>query len=409
MDFKRNIEKYVELILKVGLNIQKGDGIFVLVNEHSIGMVREVTKQAYKMGAKDVVYDFSDDEMTLARYAYGDESIFKEMPKFKIDYMEAAYKNNYHRLAIVADNPELLKNADAKKVSEWNKTRAIASKPIMKYTMENHVKWCVAAHPTPAWAKSVFPELPEEQALTKLWEKVFDSTRVSMDDPVAAWKEHDAALKKHQNFLNEMAFEKLLYKGPGTDLEVYLTEGHRWVGGSGKSTRGDVFMANIPTEEVFSMPHAFKVNGTLKATKPLAARGRIINDFHFTFKDGKVVDFDAKEGKDVLQSLLDSDEGARRLGEVALVADDSPISNTGVLFKNTLFDENASCHFAIGNAYSENIKGGAEFSDEDKKKIGMNNSIIHVDFMVGGPELSVIGVKKDGTQVQILKNGNWAI
>ena len=168
-------------------------------------------------------------------------------------------------------------------------------------------------------------------------------------------------------------------------------------------------MANIPTEEVFSMPHAFKVNGTLKATKPLAARGRIIDNFHFTFKDGKIVDFDAKEGKDVLQSLLDSDEGSSRLGEVALVADDSPISNTGILFKNTLFDENASCHFAIGNAYSENIKGGENFTDEEKKKIGMNNSIIHVDFMVGGPELSVIGVKKDGTQVHLLKDGNWAI
>lgn len=279
----------------------------------------------------------------------------------------------------------------------------------MKYTMENRVKWTVAAHPTPAWAKTVFPDLSEDEALKKLWEKVFDATRVSMPEPVKAWQEHDAALKKHQNFLNEMQFEKLLYKGPGTDLEVYLVEGHLWVGGSGKCERGETFMANIPTEEVFSMPHAFKVNGTVKATKPLAARGKIIDGFYFTFKDGKVIDFDAKEGKETLQALLDSDEGARRLGEVALVADNSPISNTGILFKNTLFDENASCHFAIGNAYSENIKNGAFLSDEEAKKSGMNNSIIHVDFMVGGPELSVIGVKKDGSKIELLKNGNWAI
>ncbi|WP_029410510.1 aminopeptidase [Treponema pedis] len=409
MDFKKNIEKYAELILKVGLNIQKNDGIYILVNEHSIGMVREITKQAYKLGAKDIIYDFSDDDMILSRYNYGNESIFNEMPKFKIDYLEAAYKNNYHRIALVADNPELLKDVDSKKVAAWNKTRALASKPIMKYTMENRVKWTVAAHPTPAWAKTVFPDLSEDEALKKLWEKVFDATRVSMPEPVKAWQEHDAALKKHQNFLNEMQFEKLLYKGPGTDLEVYLVEGHLWVGGSGKCERGETFMANIPTEEVFSMPHAFKVNGTVKATKPLAARGKIIDGFYFTFKDGKVTDFDAKEGKETLQALLDSDEGARRLGEVALVADNSPISNTGILFKNTLFDENASCHFAIGNAYSENIKNGAFLSDEEAKKSGMNNSIIHVDFMVGGPELSVIGVKKDGSKIELLKNGNWVI
>lgn len=409
MDLKKSIEKYTELILKVGLNLQKDDGLLVLVNEHSIGMVREITKQAYQMGAKDIIYNFSDDDMTLSRYKYGDEAVFKTMPAFKIDYTEAAYKNNYHRLSLVADNPELLKEADSKRVSEWNKTQAAASKPIMRYTMENRVKWTVAAHPTPAWARSVFPDLPENEAVQKLWEKIFEAVRVTAADPVKAWKEHDAQLKKHQHFLNDMNFEKLVYKGQGTDLEVFLTEGHQWVGGSGKSEKGEVFMANIPTEEVFSMPHAFKVNGTLKATKPLAARGRIIDGFHFMFKDGKVTDFDAAEGKEILQSLLDSDEGSRRLGEVALVADNSPISNTGILFKNTLFDENASCHFALGNAYSENIKNGAALNEAERKKAGMNNSIIHVDFMVGGPELSVTGVKKDGSRVSLLEKGNWVI
>lgn len=409
MDIKKNIEKYVELILKVGLNLQKDDGIIVLVNENSLPMVREITKQAYKMGAKNIIYDFSDDDMTLSRYNYGADEIFKICPQFEIDRLEAAYKDNYHRLALVADNPELLKNVDSSKVSAWQKTRAFAMKHVMKYTMENRVKWVVAAHPTPEWAVSVFPDLPAEKAVEKLWEKIFDACRVTMPDPVAAWREHDASLKRHQNFLNEMSFEKLLYKAPGTDLEVYLTEGHKWIGGSGKSEKGEVFMANIPTEEVFTMPHAYKVNGTLKATRPLSSMGKIIEGFRFVFKDGKVVEYDAEKGKDVLECLLTSDEGASRLGEAALVADNSPISNTGTLFKNTLFDENASCHFAIGNAYSENIKNGAALSEDEKKKIGMNSSVIHVDFMVGGPELSVIGVKKDGTQIELLKNGNWVI
>lgn len=409
MEIEKNIEKYVELILKVGLNLQKGDGIIVLVNVHSLPMVREITRQAYRMGAKNIIYDFSDDDMVLSRYNYGASEIFNIYPQFEADRLEAAYKDGYHRLALVADNPELLKNTDSARVSAWQKTRALAMKKVMKYTMENKVKWVVAAHPTPEWAASVFPQLSAGEAVERLWEKIFNACRVNLPDPIAAWREHDDCLKKHQKFLNEMKFERLLYKAPGTDLEVYLTEGHKWVGGSGKTEKGETFMANIPTEEVFTMPHAYKVNGTLKATRPLSSMGKIIEDFRFEFKDGKVTGYDAAKGKEVLECLLKSDEGASRLGEVALVADDSPISNTGTLFKNTLFDENASCHFAIGNAYSENIEGGAAFSEEQKLKAGMNSSIIHVDFMVGGPELSVTGVNKDGRKTEILKNGNWVI
>ncbi|CEM62408.1 aminopeptidase [Treponema phagedenis] len=406
---KTNIEKYVELILKVGLNIQKGDNLLVLVSEHTLGMVREVTRQAYKLGARDVIYDFSDDEMTLARYNFASDEAFKQLPQFKVEFLREAYKANYHRLALIAPNPELLKTVDPRKVSQWQLVYATAMKPVMKYTMENHVKWTVAAHPSPAWALSVFPELGEEAAIEKLWQKIFEATRVTCDDPIKAWQEHNEQLKRHQKFLTEMNFEKLLYRAPGTELEVYLTEGHRWMGGSAQTLSGVEFTPNIPTEEVFSMPHAYKVNGTLKSTKPLAVRGQIVDGFHFTFKDGKVIDFDAAQGKDVLRDLLNTDEGARRLGEVALVGDNSPISNTKILFKNTLFDENASCHFAIGNAYSENIADGANLSDERKKEVGMNNSVIHVDFMVGGPELSVIGVKKDGTEIPILQKGNWVI
>ncbi len=267
----------------------------------------------------------------------------------------------------------------------------------------------VAMVPSRAWAKSVFPDLPEEEALEKLWKSVFDATRVNTEDPVQAWKDHDSSLKKYQNLLTEAAFEKLIYKGPGTDLEVTLVKDHVWIGGSGVSTKGEVFMANIPTEEIFTMPHAYKVNGRLASTMPLSTQGRLIEDFWFEFEDGKVVNFDAGNGKEILEDMLKIDDGASRLGEVALVSDDSPISNTGILFKNTLFDENASCHFALGSAYSENLPGSTELSEEEKKEAGMNDSLIHVDFMVGGPELQVTGVKHDGTQVPILKDGNWAL
>jgi len=409
MDLQKGIEKYVELILKVGLQLKQGDKLLVLVSEDTLPMVREVTKQAYQLGVTDVIYDFSDDAMTLARFQYGDETALSYLPQFKMDFLEQAYKHDYHRLALVAPNPELLKSIDAKKIAQWQAIYAKAYQPVMRYVMENRVKWNVAAYPSKAWAHVVFPDLREEEAVAKLWETLFAVTRVNTADPVAAWEQHIASLKKHQTILNDMQFEKLLYTAPGTDLEVYLPEGHVWMGGTAATTKGDVFLPNIPTEEVFSMPHAYKVNGTLRATKPLAVRGKIVDGFSFTFKDGKIVSFDAKEGKDILEDLIHTDEGACRLGEVALVPDDSPISNTKLLFKNTLFDENASCHFAVGNAYSDNLKGSISLTDEQKQAAGMNSSMIHVDFMVGSTELSVVGVKKDGTRVTVLEKGNWAL
>ncbi len=409
MDLQKGIEKYAELILKVGLRLKQGDKLLVLVSEDTLPMVREVTKQAYQLGVTDVIYDFSDDAMTLARFQYGDETALSYLPQFKMDFLEQAYKHNYHRLALVAPNPELLKSIDSKKIAQWQAMYAKAYQPVMRYVMENRVKWNVAAYPSTAWAKVVFPELREEEAVAKLWETLFAVTRVNTADPVAAWEQHIASLKKHQTILNDMQFEKLLYTAPGTDLEVYLPEGHVWMGGTAATTKGEDFLPNIPTEEVFSMPHAYKVNGTLRATKPLAVRGKIVDGFSFTFKDGKIVSFDAKEGKDILDDLIHTDEGACRLGEVALVPDDSPISNTKLLFKNTLFDENASCHFAVGNAYSDNLKGSISLTDEQKQAAGMNSSMIHVDFMVGSTELSVVGVKKDGTRVPVLEKGNWAL
>lgn len=408
MDLQKNFEKYAELILKKGLNIKKGECFTVSVNEDTLPLVRVIAKQAYKMGVKDIIFLFNDDDLTLSKYLYANDAAFDEFPKFKVEYAENYLKAGYHRLALHTANPELLQSVDPKRLDKWESVFAKANKRVQKYTMNNMVKWVVAAAASPAWAKSLFPDLSVEKAVEKLWENIFAATRVNLDDPIAAWSEHDKNLKKYSKFLNKSQFTKLIYKAPGTDLEVCLVENHIWQGGSGTSKAGATFFANIPTEEIFTMPHAYKVNGVVKATKPLIELGNTIENFSFTLRDGKIVDYTAEKGKDVLKTLLSIDEGASRLGEVALVPHDSPISNTNILFKDTLFDENASCHFAFGAAYPDTVENGEKLSASEKKKIGMNESMTHVDFMVGGPELSVIGIDKNGKEVQILKNGNWA-
>ena len=409
MHLQENLKKYAALLLQVGLNVQPGDNILLRLDEHSLPLAREIARQAYQLGAHYVHPVFSDDELTLARFFHAPDAAMDEYPGALTDFSIAAYQQNFHILSLHAPNPELLKDVPPSRISRWQKASATANQPAMKYTMENRVKWVVAALPSPAWAGTVFPELPTDEAIRALWQKIFEATRVTEADPIAAWAKHEADLVRHETFLNEQRFEKLIYQGPGTNLTVHLPKGHIWVGGSAQIPRGDRFMANIPTEEVFSMPHAYKVDGSLAVTKPLSTRGRIIDGMRFTFKDGEVVDFDATVGKEILSDLLDTDPGARRLGEVALVGDDSPISNTGLLFKNTLFDENASCHFALGNAYGENLERGSELTDEEKRQVGMNQSITHVDFMVGGPALHVTGVRKDGTSVPILVKGNWVV
>ncbi|HHT20446.1 MAG TPA: aminopeptidase [Tissierellia bacterium] len=409
MNIEKNLEKYAELIVSTGLNIQPGDAVSIRFSVDGLELARKVSKKAYEKGAKNVDLKFNDDQMTLDCYLYASDEAFESVPQYQVDYAEAQFKDNTHVLALIAPNPDLLKPADPKRIADWSKVVSLANKPIQKYTLQNIVKWTIAAVPSDAWVEAVFPELPLSDGRDKLWQAVFDATRVSTDDPVAAWEAHDQALKAHESFLNEANFEKLLFEGPGTDLEVYLVENHRWMGGSSTHSGGDRFFPNIPTEEVFSMPHADKVNGTLRATMPLSVRGQLVDDFHFTFKDGKVVDFDAGVGKQILQDLLDTDEGARHLGEVALVADNSPISNTGILFKNTLFDENASCHFALGASYAENLKDSRERTEEENRALGANDSLIHVDFMVGSADVTVSGVTFDGETVVLLQDGEWQI
>ena len=409
MDFNHNLEKYAELIVKSGLGLHPGDKLSIRVSEHSLPLARLVAKKAYQAGVADVRLEFSDDSMTLDRYLYAPDEAFENYPEYEVDFRESIFKDNYNVLSLATPNPDLLKPADPARIGQWQKIAGKASHRLMAYTMQNKVKWCIVGVACPAWAEAAFPELPLDEGMEKLWENIFKAVRIDQDDPIAAWEKHDTELKKHEAFMNEARFDRIRYQGPGTDLVVGMVKNHLWRGGSGFSMKGDRFFPNMPTEEVFSMPDADRVDGVLRATMPLSVRGQLVDDFHFTFKDGKVVDFEAGVGKQILQDLLDMDEGARHLGEIALVADNSPISNTGILFKNTLFDENASCHFALGAAYTDNLVGSTERTEEENRKLGMNSSLIHVDFMVGSKDVTVTGIKEDGSEIVLLKDGDWQI
>lgn len=407
--FEALLEQYASLAVEVGIHLQPGEGLIITGNQASLELARLVAKKAYAAGAKHVEYIFNDETISLYRYEHGQASVFESYPKWKADVLEAMYKDNFHHLFISSPNPELLKNVPAALIGKDQKTTSAATAHLMRYRTTSLTKWCIMAVPSPAWAKSVFPTLSEQEAMDALWQNIFDATRASAENPVEAWKAHDTSLKKYKNYLNDARFEKLHFKAPGTDLEVYLAEDHFWMGGSKVSQAGCSYVANIPTEEVFTTPHKLKVNGTLKATKTLNLNGKLVENFCFEFKDGKVVSFEAEKGHDVLETLLQNDEGASYLGEVALVQHNSPISNTGILFNNTLFDENASVHFALGRAYPYAIIDGTQMTEAQLSEKGANQSLIHVDFMVGSQDMSIVAYGFDKKETVLFENGNWVI
>lgn len=404
------LDKYARLCVEIGINLKEDESLIINTNIHGLALSRKVLAMAYKLGARHVEIMFSDDEMTLARYNNAKESVFDNFPQWKIDALVSMYKTNYHHLFITAPDPQLLKSIDSSKVARDQKTASEMSVPAMQFRMTGMTKWCIVAVPSPSWAKLVFPNVPLNEAVLLLWKNIFSATRIFEKDPVLAWKEHDKKLKHYKAYLNEKQFEKLIFKAPGTDVEIYLADMHNWMGGSKESSvTGDLYVANIPTEEVFTTPHRLKVNGKVRATKPLSINGKIVEDFGFVFKDGKVIDYFARVGLDELDYLLKNDEGAMYLGEVALVSVDSPISMTGILFNNTLFDENASMHLALGRAYPYAMQEGTTLSEDELIKRGANFSIIHTDFMIGCDQMSVEGYEKDGTKTLLIKNGLWLI
>jgi len=407
-NFNSMLEKYAELAVKVGVNIQAGQTLVVNSPIECAEFTRLVAKVAYKAGAKDVHIEWSDDELTLIKYLNAPEEAFKDFPAWKAASLEELAKNGAAFLSISASNPELLKNVNPERIAEANKARSLAIKNYREYIMNSTVAWSVVSIPTKAWAKKVFSGVSEEEAVAKLWESIFNIVRVDTEDPVEAWNEHLNNMNEKVNFLNEKKFKKLHYVSNGTDLYIELPEKHLWAGGGEYNAKKTYFVANMPTEEVFTLPLKTGVNGIVKSTKPLNYSGNLINNFTLTFKDGKIVDFTAEEGYETLKKLIETDEGSCYLGEVALVPYDSPISNSNIIFYNTLFDENASCHLAFGMAYPICLEGGSEMNEGELEKAGANSSLTHVDFMIGSKDLDILGETVAGEQMQIFKNGNWA-
>lgn len=404
------LEKYAELALKTGVNLQKDQALMVNAPIEGADFTRIVVKKAYELGAKNVHVNWTDDELTLLKYENAPEEVLTNIPKWQVDQYLAFAEEGAALLSIRSTNPDLLKDVNPEKVAKASKAGAEAMKEFRKYIMNDRIPWSIISIPTGDWAQKIFPEKSKDEAVESLWEAIFKIVRVDKEDPVAAWDDHNATLRKAREFLNRKKYKKLHFKAPGTDLELELPEGHIWKGGSAKTeAEGREFNPNMPTEEVFSVPHKYGVNGKVTSTMPLNYGGSVIDKFSLTFENGKVVDFDAEQGYETLKHLLDTDEGSRRLGEVALVPNESPISQSGLIFYNTLYDENASCHIALGKAYPTNLEGGAAMNDEELDKHGVNDSLSHVDFMIGSGELDIDGVSADGSREPVFRSGSWTL
>lgn len=406
------LNKYAAFTVQVGVNVQKGQTLIIRCPVEGAYFGRACMEAAYKAGARDVVIRWEDEKAARIRMELGEEEALSETKPYELrsylDYAES--EGGCCLLAIHASDPEIFKGLDTGKINRVSLAKQEAMKSWREYTMKDRVQWCVVAIPTPAWAASVFPGLDEDEAQEKLWSAIFDVCRVTGGDPVSAWKEHVAKTSACRDKLNELQLESIhMTSANGTDLTVGLAEGHTWEGACSKAENGAVFIANVPTEEVFTAPHRERVNGVVKGTKPYVYNGQLIEGFSVTFKDGVVVDYSAEKNAELLGQLLDSDEGARRIGEIALVPASSPINRSGLLFYNTLFDENAACHIAFGAGYPTTVKGGAAMTTEELLACGVNDSAIHEDVMVGAEDMTITGLTKSGEAVTIFENGEWAI
>ncbi|MDY2800162.1 MAG: aminopeptidase [Fusobacterium mortiferum] len=406
---EKQIENYVELTIRKGVNIQKGQILVINSPVETYDFTRKLVEKAYEFGASEVVVHWSDEVCGKYRYLYGVEEIFDIFPNWQKESLDYYVKKGAAFLSVYASDPDILKEVDKDKVARAEKCKSLALKEFYENLMGNSNQWSVVSVPTKAWAMRVFPELREEFAIAEMWKLILKIVRADKENPILEWEKHLAILKGRMDYLNNKNFKKLIYKNSlGTNLEIGLPEGHKWISGGEKSKSGIDFIANIPTEEIFTMPHREKVNGTLVSSKPFIYGGSTIIHFTLRFVEGKVVEYSAQTGEEILGKLLDMDEGARYLGEVALVEYNSPISKSEKVFYNNLYDENASCHLALGGAYPTCISGSENQSEEELKNRGMNNSLIHEDFMIGTADMEIIGVDSEGIETLIMKDGNFA-
>jgi len=404
---EQKLDKLAEVAVHVGLGLKAGQELVMTASLDSVGLARRITEHAYRAGASLVTTLYADDEATLMRYHFAPDDAFDKAAGWLYDGMGTAFKSGAARLAIAGTNPSLLSNEDPDKVGRANRAVSAAYRPALELITRHAINWTIVSSATPAWAKAMFPDDAPEAAIAKLWEAIFKTTRIDRDDPVSAWKAHDATLQKRAAYLNEKRYAALRYRGPGTDFRLGLADDHLWLGGGTTAGNGIYCIPNMPTEEVFTTPHKMRADGTVMATKPLSHQGAMIEGIRVKFEGGRIVEAHATRGQEVLQRLIDTDDGARRLGEVALVPHSSPIASSGMLFYNTLFDENAASHIALGQAYSSCLREGDKMTPEELAAKGANDSLIHVDWMIGSAQLDIDGETSTGAVEPLMRQGEW--
>jgi len=404
---EQKLDRLAEVAIRVGLGLAPGQELVMTATLDTLPLVRRITEQAYKAGAKLVTTLLNDEEAQLLRYRNAPNESFDYAAGWLYDGMANAFKGGAARLAVAGGNPALLSQEDPEKVGRANRAVSKAYRPALELITRHDINWTIVAGATPAWAATVFPDLKADEALAKLWDAIFAASRVDAPDPVAAWKAHDAGLHRRADLLNEKRYSALHFKAAGTDLKVGLADGHLWLGGGMTAGNGLYCIPNMPTEEVFTTPHKDRTEGTVTSTKPLSHQGTMIEGIRVRFEGGRVVEAKADRGQEVLQEMIGTDDGAGRLGEVALVPHSSPIAQSGLLFSNTLFDENAACHIALGQAYSSCLKDGEKLSKEELAKLGANDSLIHVDWMIGSGDMDVDGITAAGAAEPLIRKGEW--
>lgn len=408
MTFEEKLAEYADLAVRVGINVQPGQYVLINTTTDTLDFTRLVVKKSYEAGAKRVHVNFSDGPINRAFYDLAPDSAMHEFPAWMVTQREELIDQQGSLLWIDAEDPDLLAGVPAKRISDQQKVAGRALEKYRASVMSDKIAWSIVAIPSVMWAAKVFPNLPKEEQLPALWETIFKTVRIGEGNAVEQWKLHIRELEKRANALNEKRFKKVIYKAPGTDLTIELPDKHIWMTGASRTPNRTAFIANMPTEEVYTAPLKFGVNGFVRNTKPFVYQGNIIDKFTLTFENGKITKAQAEVGNDLLQELIQNDEGSAYLGELALVPHESPISSSGILFYNTLFDENASNHLAIGEAYPTCVEGARDLEEAQLRALGLNTSITHEDFMIGSGEMDIDGEREDGTTEPIFRKGNWA-
>ena len=409
-NFKENLAKYAKLLVSTGINVQPGHTVQLTIAVDQAELARLIVKEAYALGAAEVLVNWSDDVIARERLVNVDVERLEQVHPQRVAEMNYLLEHKSSRLVVLSDDPGAYDGVDPEKLSRSARAISQALNPMRQASQANKISWTLGAASGLEWAKKVFPNATsDEEAVDLLWDQIFKTCRIYEEDPIKAWEEHEARLVAKAKVLNDEQFVKLHYTAPGTDLVLGMPKNHLWEAAGSINAQGEKFIANMPTEEVFTAPDYRVADGYVTSTKPLSYNGNIIEGIKVTFKDGEIVDVTAEKGDEVMKKLVFDNAGARGLGEVALVPDKSPISQSGVTFFNTLFDENASNHLAIGQAYAFSIEGGTEMSQEELKEAGLNRSDVHVDFMIGSNKMNIDGIREDGTRVPIFRDGEWAI